>query len=216
MADTHILVFGASTTYGAWDIEGGWVQRLRKSIDRRIIDSGYKHYYLVYNLGVSGDKSADILARFEKETKARLGHHNEKIIILFHLGINDCIYNEKLGGPEVSPEQFRENYTKLINLAKKYSSRIVIIGSMPVDARVDPIPWSLGRSYRNEDVREFNKIMKAVAQENNWDFIEIYERFMKQDYSSLLADGVHMTSEGHKKLFEIVRDFLIEKKIIKI
>jgi len=26
----NILVFGDSITYGAWDEEGGWVQRLRK------------------------------------------------------------------------------------------------------------------------------------------------------------------------------------------
>src|SRR3990170_7472616 len=98
MADTHILVFGTSTTYGAWDREGGWVQRLRGFLDEKVINSDYKHDYFVYNLGISGDKSADILTRFEPETKARLGHHNAEIIILFHLGINDCIYSEKLGG----------------------------------------------------------------------------------------------------------------------
>lgn len=76
------------------------------------------------------------------------------------------------------------------------------------------MPWSPGRSYRNEYVGEFNKIMKVVAQENNVYFIEIYEQFVKQDDSSLLADGVHMTSEGHEKFFEIVRDFLIDQKII--
>ncbi len=32
---TRILVFGPSTTYGAWDIEGGWVQRLRRYLDEK-------------------------------------------------------------------------------------------------------------------------------------------------------------------------------------
>ncbi|MDP3998378.1 MAG: hypothetical protein Q8P89_02085 [bacterium] len=76
MADIHILAFGTSTTYGAWDIEGGWVQRLRRFLDEKIITANYEHDYFVYNLGVSGDKSADILERFETETKARLGRHN--------------------------------------------------------------------------------------------------------------------------------------------
>ena len=31
----RILIFGDSITYGAWDKEGGWVQRLRKFLDER-------------------------------------------------------------------------------------------------------------------------------------------------------------------------------------
>lgn len=212
--DKHILVFGTSTTYGAWDLEGGWVQRLRKFLDERIINSNYKEFYLVYNLGVSGDKSADVLERFESEIQARLGHDENEIIILFHLGINDCIYNEQLGGLEVGREQFKENYRKLIDLTKKYSQKIVVIGSMPVDKRVDPMPWSPGRSYKNEYVEQYNKIMGGVAKESEVPFIEIYQRFINQNYSDLLADGVHMTSEGHKQFYEIVKNHLIKNKII--
>ena len=32
---TCLLVFGDSITYGAWDLEGGWVQRLRSFIDKK-------------------------------------------------------------------------------------------------------------------------------------------------------------------------------------
>jgi len=71
--DKHILVFGTSTTYGAWDSEGGWVARLRKFLDEKTISSNYKSEGLIYNLGVSGDKTEDVLKRFEPETKARLG-----------------------------------------------------------------------------------------------------------------------------------------------
>lgn len=35
----QILFFGPSTTYGAWDSEGGYVQRLRKYLDKKVIDS---------------------------------------------------------------------------------------------------------------------------------------------------------------------------------
>lgn len=213
--DKHILVFGTSTTYGAWDIEGGWVARLRKFLDQKVIDSNYKDYILVYNLGISGDKSKDVLERFEGETKARLGHdENIEIIILFHLGINDCIYNESLGGLEVSEEDFKNNFIELIDLAKNYSQKIVIIGSMPVDKRVDPIPWAAGRHYRNEDVKKYNEIMEEVAGECEVEFLEIYDKFVNQEHSTLLADGVHMTTEGHKQFFEIVKDFLLENKVI--
>lgn len=58
--------------------------------------------------------------------------------------------------------------------------------------------------------------MKEVADENKVSFIEIYQQFIGKDCSRLLSDGVHMTTEGHKQLFEIVRDYLVENKIIKL
>jgi acyl-CoA thioesterase I len=214
----HILVFGTSTTYGAWDTEGGWVQRLRKFLDEKIIESNHELDYLVYNLGVSGDKSTNILARFEGETQVRLTRmdKDDEAVILFHLGVNDSIYNQSQGGVEVGEDQFRENLKKLIELARKYSKKIVFIGSMPVDSRVDPMPWAPGRSYKNEYVERFNKIMAEVSSEEEVHFIEVFQNFIKEDYSPLLADGVHMTDEGHRKLYELVLDYLLDKELIKI
>lgn len=210
----NILIFGTSTTYGAWDSEGGWVQRLRKYIDQKIIESNHRIDYLTYNLGVSGDKTADILKRFVTEAEARLDKYGGENIILFHVGINDSIFNEKLGSTEVTNEEFKKNLCELINLARNYSSKIVIIGSMPVDKRVDPMPWAKGRSYKNEHVFEFNKIMDEVSTQEQIAFVDIYSEFIEKEYSSLLSDGVHMNNEGHKLLYEKVRDFLLLKNII--
>lgn len=209
----HILVFGTSTTYGAWDSEGGWVQRLRRHIDKEI-NSDDENFILVYNLGVSGDKSADILKRFRGETEARKGHVEVELIFLFHVGINDSIYNQQLGETEVSLEKFKENLTKLIEMAKKYADKIVVIGSMSVDSRVDPIPWSPGRSYQNEHVEKFNEVMAEVAEKENVGFIEIYKEFIEDNYSKFLADGVHMNNKGHEEFYEIVKDYLVENEII--
>ena len=211
----NILVFGTSTTYGAWDSEGGWVQRLRKFLDQKIIESDLKLDYLVYNLGISGNKSTDILDRFENETTPRLDKYGGENTILFHIGINDCIYSETLGQTEVSEEDFRKNLSELLKKAKKHSSKIVVIGSMPVDGRVNPMPWSPKRAYKNEFVKRFNQIMKEVAEKEEAYFIEVYKKYIETDYSSLLADGVHMNDEGHRLLFEDVRIYLESNKIIK-
>ena len=213
--DKNILVFGTSTTYGAWDLEGGWVARLRKFLDERIISSDFKKTYFVYNLGVSGDKTENVLKRFDEETKARLGHSRKKeIIIIFHVVVNDTIYNEALGGLEVAPDEFRKNLELLLVNAKKYSEKIIVVGSMPVDKRVDPMPWSPGRSYKNEYVGRYNKILMEVSKKERVHFIEVFKKFIDTDYSKLLADGVHMNDEGHKKLYELVGDYLLKEKII--
>ncbi len=66
-----ILVFGDSISYGAWDIEGGWVSRLRKFLDKKNL-SEENFDCKVYNLGISGDNSSGVLNRFEFETRQRI------------------------------------------------------------------------------------------------------------------------------------------------
>src|SRR3989344_3552583 len=93
---TLILVFGDSITYGAWDTNGGWVQRLRTYLDKKQL-ADPKLYYELYNLGVSGDTSTDLLERFEAETKQRIKRMSakEEIIIIVAIGTNDSIINNK-------------------------------------------------------------------------------------------------------------------------
>ena len=85
----EILVFGDSICYGAWDLEGGWVQRLRKYLDMKNVVN-LSNFTLVYNLGVSGNSTEDLLKRFEFETNAYLEEKKAKMI-LFSTGVNDSM-----------------------------------------------------------------------------------------------------------------------------
>ena len=96
----QILIFGDSITWGAWDEEGGWAQRFKKEIDKKAITANFTSYHSVYNLGISGDNTNDLLERFESETQRRLDE-GEEAIILFAIGINDhtictcCVISEE-------------------------------------------------------------------------------------------------------------------------
>lgn len=207
---SKILIFGDSITWGAIDYEkGGWVERLRLYMyDKGDID--------IYNLGVSGEKTPDLLERFETETKARI-KENEETIIIFAIGINDSYFVYSKNGLMVPLDDFKRNIEKLINLARKFSSKIVFVGLTLVDEeKTTPIPWNTDKSYKNGNVEKYNEIIKSICEEKNVYFIKIFEDWIKSDYQSLLEDGLHPNSEGHKKIFEIVKDFLIENKIIKI
>jgi lysophospholipase L1-like esterase len=209
---TNILVFGASITWGAWDREGGWVNRLRKFIDEKNIeDSDY--YTMVFNLGISGDTTEDVLRRFENEVKEREGA--EETIIMFSVGVNDSQFVHDKKDLRVRLEQFEENIKKLIQLSKKHTSKIIFVGFSPIDqAKVDPIPWAKKRSYRKDLVEQFDNKVKEICKEKNIYFIEVYDK-VKGGYEKLLVDGVHPNSEGHEKIFQIVKEFLIKNKIIK-
>ncbi len=209
----QILVFGASTTYGAWDLEGGWVQRLRKVIDKKVIETKQEFEWVVYNLGIDGDDTEGILERFEDETRRRLWE-GEDTIFIFSAAINDALFNNETRELRCPPVKYQENVERLIKLAKKYSEKIVFVGTLPVDNRVDPIPWLDGYSYKNEYVSEYNEITKSACRINSIHFIEVYQDFINTDYSKLLEDGVHGNAEGHKVIFEAVRDYLVGNQII--
>jgi len=213
----RILIFGDSIVYGAWDRgkEGGWVQRLRKFLDEKhFIEPDFE--YSVYNLGVSGNTIGELLERFEFETKQRL-EEGEEIIIIFQIGINDSQFVISENKLRTSPEKFKENIQNLIKVAKIFTQKIIFVGLTLVDeSKTTPIPWNPNKIYKNENIKRNNEIIKSVCKENNIYFIEIFDKWLKSDYKNLLEDGLHPNSPGHQKIFETVKDFLIQNKIIEL
>jgi len=203
-----ICIFGASIVWGAVDPEhSGWVGRLRSFLELK------RNFEIdVYNLGVSGDTTTDLLERFEVECKAR-----EPNIILISIGINDAQYINNESNPRTSLKDFRNNIQKVIKIAQRFTPQIIFVGFNPIDeSKTMPIPWSPEKYYTNENVKKYNDMVKLVNKENNLLFIEIFEEWMKVDYRNLLEDGLHPNSKGHQKIFETVKDFLIKNEITKI
>ncbi|MBI2584129.1 MAG: hypothetical protein HYW25_05660 [Candidatus Aenigmarchaeota archaeon] len=220
MKDEHILIFGDSIAYGAWDEEGGWAQRLRKFIDEKnrhyknIVMQGknllHYNYCLIYNLGISGDTSEEVLGRLEFEARQRAGLDNE-IILIFAIGVNDSYFVHEKGSNQTEPGKFEQNLRNIIELAREFSDKTIFIGLTPCDeSKVDPVPWRPEISYKNKYIKQFNDIVKQVCKENDVNFIEMLDNLSKED----LEDGVHPNSGGHKKIFEIVKDYLVKEKII--
>ncbi len=196
---SQILIFGDSITYGAWDKEGGWVSRLRKVIDEKnLADKDF--YWLIYNLGIDGNNSKDILKRFEPEIKARLWPGEETIIII-SAGTNDNMYDNKNKVFAVSQEEYEQNLQKLVNIAKKYTSKIIFIGSSPVDdSRTNPVPWVKNCSYLQKYIIAYSNIAKSICKKNKIPFVNIIDELD----NDVLEDGVHPNSEGHEIIFKNV------------
>lgn len=204
-----ILIFGDSITYGAWDKSGGWVDRLKKYFHKKVIDSKGKSDFIVYNLGVDGDDSESLVKRFKFEAQSRL-YDSEEMIFIFAIGINDSIFIKGKNNPVVSTDRFKGNIKKLIQLSFQFSAKPVFVGLSPVDeVKTNPIPWSkTGKCYKNEYVKKYDDMIESVCAENKVGFVEIYGKFASLDYKKLLDDGLHPNSEGHKMIFEIVRDYI--------
>jgi lysophospholipase L1-like esterase len=218
MSDTEIvevMIFGDSITYGAWDNNGGWVQRLREPIDvKNLVNPDVA--YFIYNLGVVDDTTSGIVKRFDAEMAARkyVNAVQDKIVI-FSAGLNDSEVLLKKNSNRVPEREFKENVYKLIELASKHTKHIVFIGPTPVDeAKAEPVPWDIEKAYRNDIAKRYDNIMKIVCKEKNVHFIELFDYMMSLDYKSLLEDGLHPSPAGHLVIYEAVRKFLENNKIL--
>ena len=198
----QILIFGDSITWGAKDImRGGWVERLRTHFMKR--DSE------VYNLGISDDTTEDLLERFESEARQRI--YGKENIFIFEIGTNDSAFLKSKKGNQINPEKFRQNIENLMKLAKKFSSKIIFVGLIPVDeSKTNPAPWNIDFIYSNKYIEYYNDLIKMACKKNKIRFVELSGKLANAD----LEDGLHPNSRGHEKIFGIVRDFLISNKII--
>lgn len=185
----NICIFGDSITWGAYDPQnGGWVNRLRNYFEEQDKDID------VYNLGISGDSTADLLDRIEIEAKSR-----EANIIVFAIGVNDAQFIHSTNSNRISDNDFENNIKKLFEIAKKFTSKIIFVGLTPVDeTKTKPIPWNTDKTYTNERIKKFNKIIGDFCSKNNLKFISINDLLNNDD----LVDGLHPNVQGHIKMFE--------------
>lgn len=188
----NICIFGDSITWGAYDPQnGGWVNRLRNNFEAQDKDID------IYNLGISGDSTTDLLERIEIEAKSR-----EANIIVFAIGVNDTQFIHSANSNRISDSDFENNIKKLFGIAKKFTSKIIFVGLTPVDeTRTKPIPWNTDKTYTNEKIKKFDKIIDAFCSKNNLKFIPINDLLNNDD----LIDGLHPNTRGHIKMFERIK-----------
>ncbi len=200
-----ILIFGDSITYGACDKDDGWVSQLRKFLDENT-PAELEDYFLVYNLGISGDNTSKLIERFEVECTAR-----KPEIIIFAIGINDSYYLNSKDNPRVKLTDFQNNLDKLLKIAEKFTKNIIFVGLTKVDeSRTMSVVWDSQQYYDNDNINKYDSAIKKFCGENKLKYIPLFDLLDKTD----LEDGLHPNSKGHQKISETVKDFLIENKIL--
>jgi len=184
----NIGVWGDSITHGSCDEEAlGWVGRIRKALPA----DDYNH---IYNLGICGDTSDDLMNRFDVELDAI---HPEKVI--FAVGINDSKFPEGSDTHLISLDKYEQNIRTLIEKSKTYAKTITVVGATRVD---DEWRSARGSRFMNEEIAKFNEVMKTVATEYNLDYIDVFEIL---DPATDLADGLHPNAQGYQKMFEVIK-----------
>lgn len=184
----EIGIWGDSITFGSCDSEAlGWAGRLRKTLPTN-------DYNQLYNFGICGETSEDLLKRFDIEAKA-IGPDK----IVFAIGINDSKFPSESDINKIPLVEFEQNLNELLQQAKNYTDQITLVGLTKVD---DEWKSVRGSRFLNEEIEKYDSIIKKVADEHNHHFISVIDVV---NPVTDLADGLHPNATGYQKMFEKIK-----------
>lgn len=199
-----IFLIGDSITQGYWDSKGGWADRIKAEVFKRDIESDFHYYHGVHNLGIDGNTTTQVIERFDNETKARFWHDSDYGVVIA-VGTNDTVI-DRSGNAKSDPGTYRQQLEVLNEKASLITKNIAFINLLPVDERfTSPLPSSsTGKSYTNDRINEFNKVLEAVCSSNNVELIDVRSKYLDSDFPKLLSDGLHPNDEGHALIYQTV------------
>lgn len=205
----QILAFGDSITYGCWDEKGGWVERVKMELNKKALHE--KDFWgVIYNLGICGGRTDHLVKRFKSETEQRLDSE-EALYFIIAFGANDAAHIQSENRFRISPQYFKDNLAQVINEAKAFSGKVILLTITPVnESQANGIEGDKIR--KNEFVEQYNKKIRELGEEENVETIDIYNEYMKQDYSLLLcSDGLHPNSKGHEVISQQVKEYFLSR-----
>lgn len=188
----NIVIFGDSITWGAVDSEnGGWSNQLRNYFEAQQNDVE------VYNCGIPGDTTTNLILRVESEAKTR-----EAEMIIFAIGINDAKFIHSSNATRTSLDTYKSNLSKLTSIASAFTKNIMFIGLTAVDeTKTHPLLSDEDQSWTNNDIQSFNGALKEFCAEQSLNYISMEGVIGNED----LFDGLHPNTQGHKKIFNIIK-----------
>lgn len=199
----RILAFGDSITYGAWDSEAGWVERVKRYAHGRSLSTNGQRKIQVLNLGIGGDTSTKLLKRMPSEIEARYSA-SWPFVFIISVGTND---ERTINGQiETTPENYRSNLQEIVSMAKKHTEKILLLGLPPLGKALVEFK---GQKYSDDKVKEYDDILKNVAIETNTSYFPLRSVFESSGIGNLFVyDDLHPNDSGHELIAKQVIGYL--------
>ena len=187
--DRRILFFGDSFVAGVGDPTGlGWVGRVVAASH----DAGQP--ITAYDLGIRGDTSADVAARFAAEMHARTRNAEARYGVVLSIGANDMIVHDNL--LRVPPGRSIGELNRLIDLTQAGGHGVFVVGPPPV-----------GEPDEDERIRELSNQFAHVATHRALPYVEtarVLSAHAAWRGEAAANDGSHPGAGGYAKVAELV------------
>lgn len=189
MIAPRIVAIGDSHIYGRLDaVNGGWIGQLRRRLEGTYPQSA------MFNLGIGGETTKDVLNRIKSELEPRKPN-----AIIIGVGTNDA---RRRGGSkgkhEVDPKRFEKYLHKLVVISRALTPCVLIPSVLGVDeARTQKID---GFYYDNKDFKHYHDIQARLSQSMHVTFLDFFTALPMSD-PKISPDGIHLSTAGHESLF---------------
>jgi lysophospholipase L1-like esterase len=207
-----VIFFGDSICFGQGVATHlGWVPRLSQDLHQLAESLAFD--LDVSNPSVCGSTTRQALERISFDLQS---HRPDMVVVQF--GLNDCnIWETDLGLSRVSPRAFEANLHEIIDRAIRFSARKVFLHTNHPTMRRQSLLPNSNVAYEQQNAC-YNQIVRDVAQCHSAvqlnDIEEAVKAWTKGDLALtarlVLADGLHLSREGHDFYFRTVRPALME------
>jgi lysophospholipase L1-like esterase len=203
----RVVYMGDSITFGQYVAPS---LRWTTLIDERLrAEFGGTTPIETFNRGVSGETTRLGLERFPTDLQAF-----RPDLITLQFGMNDCnCWDSDEGLPRVSPAAFRANLTEMVERARRFGAREVIMATNHRTLRKKHMPS--GEEYEDANGR-YNEILREVAAEASCrlcDVHAVFDAMPRQQLVPLLLpapDLLHLSGAGNRVYADLMWPHLRE------
>ena len=189
----RIVCLGDSITQGG-EAPGGYVWILR-----RYLTTLYPNIEVI-NAGISGHKSTDMLARYQRDVIDQ-----KPDMVTISVGVNDVWHGFYDNHPEgdgpraVTLADYRKNVEEMVTRAIAVKAKVVILTTTVIHEDL--------QNRENAKLVGYNAALKEIAKKHHALFVDFQKPFhaLIRDYQAiggrdnlLTNDGVHMNGLGNK------------------
>lgn len=198
----RICIFGDSITWGAGlPYRGAWANLLRNHLEQQT-----GHGVELYDLGIDGDTTDGVLARFDAEANAR-----RPDLVIFAIGINDTVFR-KDAGVYADTTRFSATLAALAAKAGALTPNVWFVGLVKGsdDATVPLARSTTGKCYTKERTAAFDRAIALFCREHGLPFVDVFALLTDADFD----DGLHPNLSGHEKIFTAVHAEFVRRGIV--
>ena len=149
-----------------------------------------------YNRGISGNTTADMLARFKYDMELLAPK-----VMVFCGGTNDIAQND---GVFVSNDEILANIKTMVTRAEAVGTKVILCSLLPANKYY----WSNAIENPSQEIMKVNEMIKAYAAEKNIPYVD-YWTPLHDDANGLpekyTSDGVHPNKECYQKMQDILK-----------